>query len=942
MNVSPGDALDRVGSLASGRSVLAVGEESKMLGMPERLPPAVTVGRTLVGIWLLGTAACGGGGSGDGGNDRLPSNQPPHASAGPDQTVLEGSSVTLSATSSSDTDGRIARSAWTQTGGPSVTLATTSPGSATFSAPFTDTHLTLSFQLTVTDDRGATASDDIAVLVDPSHPPSANAGPDQMVAEREQVVLSASRSTDVDGAIATYSWVQTAGPPMSLSDPNALDTTFTAPATDSPIELAFELTVIDDTHDRGSDTATVTILPNEPPQLVATYPCDGCRFHGDSISVVGAAIPGFDLPEVARRDAVSVMVDAGAGSTPAMVLAGEFWIALNVPVDSSRPRLTVTLTATDRFGETAQAALELEQRPTITSAVMAPDPVRAGLLYLLESANPRPRLFELDLGTGAIRVAFELSTNRGNLVGVAVDPTNNRLLAVSHLVTAMDLSTGAITTISGGGIGSGPSLSIPESMALNADRQQLLVVDTNQGLMAVDLVSGERTVLADDDPSGPEPPLIGPLSVAVDSSAQLAYVAGSIGHIMSVDLSTGHRAALAPSQPLPDFPFSIDLDAGRGNLVLWSTEDDSLITVEPASGLVSVLSAADGSGLSVGSAPEVRVDALGDRYLVNDLSPRSSSNDTDALISIDPMSGARELLHQDAVGTGPRLRSVRNVAVDPFSNRVYVVEQQHGLLSINVSGGDRSVVSGPSRGAGPAFTTPIDLALNLDDGFAYVLDLGETPASVLAVHLKTGNRSLISGPLAGTGPSLSDPTAIVFDAANDRLLVADDHQAAIVSVDLATGNRAVFADARDGVTPFENSTGMDLDLSGNRLIVADGGSDAPTDGRIFGIDLTTGIRTVLDEPGGPPPLVSDTFDVAALEGTDVWIVATGGSLMLIDGETRERLVLARSDVGTGESVTSIYKVALDPVRLVLYAWSAEFEALFQFSILMGDRVVVSK
>ncbi|HYH74507.1 MAG TPA: PKD domain-containing protein [Candidatus Saccharimonadales bacterium] len=90
-------------------------------------------------------------------------NQPPTAQAGPDQTVIEGSTVTLNGSGSNDSDGTISSYTWLQTGGASVTLSSNSSPTPTFTAPVAGN--TLTFQLTVTDNTGATASDSVTVSV---------------------------------------------------------------------------------------------------------------------------------------------------------------------------------------------------------------------------------------------------------------------------------------------------------------------------------------------------------------------------------------------------------------------------------------------------------------------------------------------------------------------------------------------------------------------------------------------------------------------------------------------------------------------------------------------------------------------------------------------------------------------------------------------------------
>jgi hypothetical protein len=91
-------------------------------------------------------------------------NQAPTASAGEDQTVDENTMVTL-AGSGSDTDGSIASYGWEQTSGTNVTLTNPNSASASFTAPDINADETLTFELTVTDDDGAKASDSVDTMI---------------------------------------------------------------------------------------------------------------------------------------------------------------------------------------------------------------------------------------------------------------------------------------------------------------------------------------------------------------------------------------------------------------------------------------------------------------------------------------------------------------------------------------------------------------------------------------------------------------------------------------------------------------------------------------------------------------------------------------------------------------------------------------------------------
>lgn len=120
-------------------------------------------------------AACGGGGGdetgGDdtgGGGGGTPTNLAPVANAGADQSLTSGVLATLSASGSTDADGTISSYAWTQTAGPTVTLAGATTSTATFTTPSVTTATTFTFRVTVTDNKGATSTDTMTLTISAS------------------------------------------------------------------------------------------------------------------------------------------------------------------------------------------------------------------------------------------------------------------------------------------------------------------------------------------------------------------------------------------------------------------------------------------------------------------------------------------------------------------------------------------------------------------------------------------------------------------------------------------------------------------------------------------------------------------------------------------------------------------------------------------------------
>lgn len=91
-------------------------------------------------------------------------NQPPVANAGPDQSISAGATCILEGSASSDSDGTIVSYSWRKVSGPTIALANANQAVASFIAPSESTIQTLVFDLTVTDDDGATSAPDTVTV----------------------------------------------------------------------------------------------------------------------------------------------------------------------------------------------------------------------------------------------------------------------------------------------------------------------------------------------------------------------------------------------------------------------------------------------------------------------------------------------------------------------------------------------------------------------------------------------------------------------------------------------------------------------------------------------------------------------------------------------------------------------------------------------------------
>ncbi len=293
-----------------------------------------------------------------------PENQAPQANAGADQTVGAGSTVVLTGFGT-DVDGTIVSYQWAQVSGPSVTLSNASVAAPGFTAPVPSADTVLGFELTVTDNEGATSRDSVAVTVRarPNQPPVANAGPDQTVTAGALVTLAGS-GTDVDGTLVAYQWAQVSGPSVTLSGEASATATFSAPAVSAPTSLGFTLVVTDD--DGASATASVTVtvqpIPNQPPTTHAG--ADQTAISGTPVTLAGSATD----PD---GTVATFLWTQTAGPAVALIDASTATARFTAPAVSASTVLTFQLTATDNQGASASASVAITVVPNQLPVVSA-------------------------------------------------------------------------------------------------------------------------------------------------------------------------------------------------------------------------------------------------------------------------------------------------------------------------------------------------------------------------------------------------------------------------------------------------------------------------------------------------------------------------------------------------------------------------------------------
>jgi MYXO-CTERM domain-containing protein len=197
-------------------------------------------------------------------------NHIPVANAGADMQAKVGDTVTLDGSASSDADGDTLTYSWRQVSGAMVTMSAQNVAKPTFVASAQGTFV---FGLIVNDSKIDSEEDTVTVTVG-----GANQAPVAVVQSpltayvNDTVTLDGSASHDPNGDTLTYTWSQTSGDPMTLTDDKKNVATFVA---EKAGDFEFKLTVSDGKL-KGEASVLVTVS-----ERAADSGC-GCAVEGNT------------------------------------------------------------------------------------------------------------------------------------------------------------------------------------------------------------------------------------------------------------------------------------------------------------------------------------------------------------------------------------------------------------------------------------------------------------------------------------------------------------------------------------------------------------------------------------------------------------------------------------------------------------------------------------
>lgn len=643
--------------------------------------------------------------------------------------------------------------------------------------------------------------------------------------------------------------------------------------------------------------ALVACKPDPGPTLDIAFPPPASLTTSAAVTIRGTTEPGTRITVNGT--------DAAPGTLPGM------W-SLDVSLVPGANTLEVIA---HRDGATTHRAVTVvhnEHRILFPRAVT----INGDAAYF--TSNEPPAILSVSTDAdGLVEVVASPDTGAGpELVlptDVVADVAGNRLLvadAGAAAVVAIDLATGARTIVSGTSVGGGPAFQLPTDLDLDEDDARVFVIDAlADALVAVDLSTGERTVVSD-AAIGTGPEFVDPNAIAVEGRSNTAYVAdlglaSGTPRVLSVDLATGDRVARAETGQVN----GVTLDAGNGRLLLTDVTSSAITAVRLDDGSQNVLSDVTSAGAALTTPMGIDLDEATGALVVTDAA-------ADAVLTVDPATGAREALAQTRAGEGPPLIHARDVARDPKTGSLFVLDGGAGfdahLATVDPASGARTHVVELSA---------VDpTSLSTCGGRAFLLDA--STSDLLGVRIDGGVVEVLP-------TTLQVPQALVTHADCSHLYVTDLQVQGIVSIDLENGAQVVVSSQAEGVGTGPAFTQPDVltwSPDATELIVAD-------EGRLVAVDTASGNRRTL-------AAVDPVVDLAS-DDESVWVLHVDGTLARIDPISGEYTQRAQSAELAGWSMIAPIAWTMGPGGIA-HAVDGSRDALVAVDLVTLEAVAQSK
>ena len=827
-----------------------------------------------------------------------PVNAQPIAEAGNNFSIDESTVGHLKGELSHDSDGTITSYQWVNRSDVFVLLIDADKANAQFAIANTTEVLTLTFDLIVKDNEGASHKDSVTVTVNPINAtPVANVGGDLKVDELTSVSLNGRASTDSDGSIVKYQWAQTAGTPVTLLDADKSIARFTAPETTEVLTLTFRLTVTDNEDGFHHDSLTVTVNP------VNYQPVANTAKRLTVNEQETAILKGESSRD--RDGSITEYRWEQTGGLPVELMnATQPNASFLTPTLEKSITLTFSLTVIDNEGASDSDSLTVSVRPVNAKPVAdagsdfevdeqtlvklngdqsydddgSIDSYRWAntiddSLVELVNATTAEASFLSPTVTKSTLFLFELvvTDNEGathrDTVWVTVNPVNLDPVAeagediVANEQSPVDLSGEASSDSDG---------SIDRFIWRQVEGAKVSLVDINEPTLSfvTPKVSSQETLRFSltviDNEGGKHTDFV---AVTVDPVFEVTLAfpseqANFYGSQMDVTGRVDNYSGDIDSMLISVESGGTVVPASIDNAGFWRAEDVPVVS-QDGQAVVHITATDEAlNQTTTTSTLDTRAPISGTEGLVLDeLNGKlyTYSNPLDAIVSIDMQTGDRVVLSGESVGSGIEPSFAYDMVLyrdvnDPANDQI-ISASNRSVWSTNIATGHRTVIADDKVGSGaPIESTVRVIAIDSKNQVAYISNSGrigenfELIAEIIQIDLVSSQRKVISGEGIGAGPQLKYIDRMVFNrdkrvlyAMSGILSTEGNRLSKIVEIDIASGNRTIISSDVIGTGSddlFKNRTaGFVYNHEKSHLLVT-----TVNFGEVYQVDVNSGDR----------------------------------------------------------------------------------------------------
>ncbi|MBD3586918.1 hypothetical protein HHX48_14320 [Salinimonas sp. HHU 13199] len=815
--------------------------------------------------------------------------------------------------------------------------------------------LTLPALLTACGGGGDSSSSSPEPVVTPpaNTPPSIVASQSKTLVNPEQTVtIDASGSSDKDGSISSYNWVQVSGPEVTLSGVDSDTVQFSAPNAEGA-QLEIELTVTDDDGDTSSKTFTLSV--NSAPQLVMSTPIADSRFYDEKIHIAGTVTDDGALEQT------TVLVTVGSDEYDVEVSADGSWIT-EAPLALESGELQITAIATDSLGaQSVSQSVSLEYRSTYSDTKLIVDPLKNNIAYIIEQKGVtwQPLIFEHNLDTGYQKLLVDTTKLENVSISfpehVIFDRANNRIIFSTgndKLLTAFNLNdyTFSVFDIDRN------LFSFPGAFALSNDGTRAYLLDiVDKTISELNLTTAESHIISGPAKgSGSAFRFAGYSNVFVNDDGQIFVYDDGNNAVFSVDVATGDRNVISGSLYGKGSGEALDYTLSSINLANEKlggiNQQNQLVEVDLISGDRTVLADLIDFG-AVSYASDIQWSPSTQEYVVNLLSPYNSDLPP-KMISVKSDGVATTLL-SDTVGGGESLKTGYSLTTDIANNRLFTIAQQvtgptqrSYIAEIDTNSHEIRAITAENE----ALSNVGGLVYNAENGLLYFFTYQER--AIYSADPESGNITRIADIVTDKHGALLPRDMAVHPSGSALFLVTNDsygptyEEPTVLKLALETNQISIVTD---------NSTGLNSMLispetivsADDSLYIGDEGNGGTTSITLQKIDIATGDTTVFSDN-------NDSGEYYFNSAYDLWLDTTNEQLMLVhdsnisqfDIKTGERKLLSAANLYSGEQVGNgegtFTRLTQASHKGYVYALDTNLKGLFLINTQTGDRFLVQR